>query len=1483
MIRRDIPKEKLEPLADGTLCLNGRSWLLCYGKLRSVIMHEAHKSKYSIHLGSDKMYQDIKKLYWWPNMKANIATYVSKCLTCARVKAEHQRPLGLLVQLEIPEWKWDNITMDFITKLPKLPQDKLARLYLNRIVARHGIPVSIICDRDERIQAAQDRQKSNADLKRKPMEFEVGDRVMLKVSPWKGVVRLVMPLEGIHVDDMLQFVDEPLEIMEREIKRLKRSRIPLVKVRWNSRRGPEFTWEHEDSFKKKYPHLFTNQKFWYTIKKVKDTKSYEYLLANKKFLVDADVLRKILDICPRVEGLMQISFDKATKAEGNDGSNVIRGECYRVIIMVNVIPPDYVDGVPVCEPNQHDDVHAVHEPILEDENEPELTYPYEEVNPLNPLLPASESKPDDEIEFENPIEHEDETIPAIVHKTTHALVEKKGKAKVKFYGKLILELVNQVCSSVEQGTAAMENLVKKLGKTEDMVECKKLKKELEEARIMPSKSAPMTQAAIHRMIKDSVDAAIAAERARQANVRNAASGFGQVRGQDAAPAVRECTFIGFMKCNPAVFHGVEGAVKLRRWFEKIKSVFWSSECAEGKKVKFAAATLEGPALTWWKTKVANMGLETVNQMPWTEMKQLMTADFYPIEEVDAYTRGLMNNIKGEVTSSKPVVLNEACTIKCGKFGHKVRYCKEKSVATGAKAQPIWTCYDCGEQGSNRSFMDTRLSAMLDINLIKIGASYEVELTDERVASTNTVLKGCTLNLVNRIFEINLTPIELGTFDLIIDVPVIRDFLEVFPEELPGLPPPRQVEFRIDLVAGATPVACAPHRLAPSEMKELSVQLQELLEKGFIHPSSSLWGAAILLVKKKDGSFRMCIDYRELSKLTVKNRYPFLRINNLFEQLQGLSMYSKMDLRSGYHRLCIKEEDILITAFRTRYGHFEFQVMPFGLTNAPAVFMDLMNRVCKPYLDKFIIVFNDDILVYSKDVVEHKKHLKIILELLKKERLYAKFSKCYFWLDLVQFLGHVIDRSGVHVDHVKIEAIKSWAALTMPTEVRQFLGLDGYYRRFIEELPKGMKDFMVYCDTSIKGYGAVLMQREKEALGTNLDMSTAYHLQTDGQSKRTIQTLEDMLRACVIDFGSSWDRHLPLVEFAYNNSYLTSIKAAPYEALYKRKRRSPVCWSDIRDSQLTDKRLKSLEFKVGDMVLLKVSSWKGAVRFGKYRKLSPCYIRSFKILARVGHVAYTLELPEELKEIHSAFYVSDLKKCITKDDVVVPMDEIQLDDKLHVIEEKVEVMDREVKRPKQSRIPIVKVCWISQRGPEFAWECEDQIKKNLMSFEAGVTLTYNMMMLLSPSFLTLATKESANVSDESKPKPVKKKTSSRSTRGVVIQDTQSAPKPKLATSKLKLKEDFQLNSKEEEKKDNDGDADDEDEDVDHVSDNQDTNDEDAKFESDKDEIVETVGVRMFIEQSHDEVHGGLKGGRGNTRGKRIAISIVEEEWLTEKKE
>ncbi|GJR51446.1 putative reverse transcriptase domain-containing protein [Tanacetum coccineum] len=402
-----------------------------------------------------------------------------------------------------------------------------------------------------------------------------------------------------------------------------------------------------------------------------------------------------------------------------------------------------------------------------------------------------------------------------------------------------------------------------------------------------------------------------------------------------------------------------------------------------------------------------------------------------------------------------------------------------------------------------------------------------------------------------------------------DIPVVRKFSEVFLEDLPGLPPVRQ---------------------------ELSNQLQELADRGFIRPSTSPWGAPVLFVKKKDGSFRMCIDYRELNKLTVKNRYPLPRIDDLFDQLQGLSVYSKIDLRSGYHQLRVRDEDIPKTAFRTRYGHYEFQVMPFGLTNAPAVFMDLMNHVCKPYLDKFVIVFIDDILIYSR----------------------------------------------LHVDPAKIEAVKNWASPTTPTEIRQFLGLVGI-RRFIE------------------------------------DMSMAYHPETDGQSERTIQRLEDMLRACVIDFRKGWERHLPLVEFSYNNSYHARpeiIHETTKKIVQIRQRLQAA-----RDWQRSyaNIRRKPLEFQVEDCVMLKVSPHK---------------------------VAYKLELPEEHSNVRNTFHISNLNKCLSDESHVIPMKELRLDDKLNFVEEPVEIMDREVKQLKQSRIPIIKVIWNSKRGPEFTWECED---------------------------------------------------------------------------------------------------------------------------------------------------------------------------------
>ncbi|KAG8474941.1 hypothetical protein CXB51_031650 [Gossypium anomalum] len=376
-----------------------------------------------------------------------------------------------------------------------------------------------------------------------------------------------------------------------------------------------------------------------------------------------------------------------------------------------------------------------------------------------------------------------------------------------------------------------------------------------------------------------------------------------------------------------------------------------------------------------------------------------------------------------------------------------------------------------------------------------------------------IRKGCEayLAFVSQTDEEGLTVDKVRT---------VKEFQDVFPDELPGLPPNREVEFGIDLLPGTAPVSIAPYRMAPKELVELKAQIQELLDRGFIRPSVSPWGAPVLFVKKKDGTMRMCIDYRQLNKLTIKNKYPLPRIDDLFDQLKGASVFSKIDLRSGYHQLWVKEADIHKTAFRTRYGHYEFLVMPFGLTNAPATFIDLMNRVFQPFLDQFVVGFIDDILVYSGTEVKHDEHLRTVLQVLREKELYAKFSKCEFWLREVTFLGHVVSAEGIKVDPRKIEAILEWKPPRSVSEIRSFLGLAGYYRRFVEGFsvmaapltklirkgvlfvwtekqqeaferlkkvlteapvliqPESGKDFTVYSDASHVGLGCVLMQEGK---------------------------------------------------------------------------------------------------------------------------------------------------------------------------------------------------------------------------------------------------------------------------------------------------------------------------------------------------------------------------------------------------------------------
>jgi hypothetical protein len=347
--------------------------------------------------------------------------------------------------------------------------------------------------------------------------------------------------------------------------------------------------------------------------------------------------------------------------------------------------------------------------------------------------------------------------------------------------------------------------------------------------------------------------------------------------------------------------------------------------------------------------------------------------------------------------------------------------------------------------------------------------------------------------------------------------VVNEFPDVFPEELSGMPPDRDIEFVIELKPGIAPIYKTPFRMTTPELAELKEHIRELLEKGFVHPSSSPWGAPVIFVLKKDGTQRLCVDYRALNEITVKNKYPLPRIDDLFNQVRSACVFSKIDLRSEYHQLKVRECDIPKTAFISRYGLYEFTVMSFGLTNASSYFMYMMNKVFMEYLDKFVVVFIDDILVYSRNEGEHDGHLRLVLQKLRDHKLYAKLSKCEFWLKQVAFLGHGISKGGISVDPSKVQDVLSWKAPMSVSDIRSFLGLVGYYRRFIEGfskiskpmmellekdkqfkwtpacessfqelkerlttalvlvMPNLEKPFSIYCDASGQGLGCVLMQ------------------------------------------------------------------------------------------------------------------------------------------------------------------------------------------------------------------------------------------------------------------------------------------------------------------------------------------------------------------------------------------------------------------------
>ncbi|GJV93810.1 putative reverse transcriptase domain-containing protein [Tanacetum coccineum] len=559
------------------------------------------------------------------------------------------------------------------------------------------------------------------------------------------------------------------------------------------------------------------------------------------------------------------------------------------------------------------------------------------------------------------------------------------------------------------------------------------------------KSAHTTYSAplIKKLVADSVAAALEAQAANMENTDNT----NRNTQQRETHVAKKCSYKEFMNCQPFNFKGTEGAVGLIRWFERTESVFSRSNFTEDCKVKFATGTLTEEALSWWNSFAQSIGIEEAYKIPLSEFKKLLIKKYYPRTESEkedelklwkSSSGGLPQSIEGNVTASKPQTLEEAITITQRLMDQVTKHNSVQGTNDYKRK------FDDRRTFTNNNYQNNHNNNNNNRNndhhqqqnrSQKTARAYAATPTENsRYAGNLPLCKICILHHTGPCI-VKCQTCNKGERTLHKSVSKSKQqcpWESIYAEGQECSP-------RSEHSHGSTwPSSSSPSRI-PNRFNARSDT-----NRGFIRPSTSPWGAPVLFVKKKDGSFRMCIDYRELNKLTVKNRYPLPRIDDLFDQLQGSSTYSKIDLRSGYHQLRVRDEDIPKTAFRTRYGHYEFQVMPFGLTNAPAVFMDLMNRVCKPYLDKFVIVFIDDILIYSRNKEEHADHLRIILELLKKEKLYAKFSKCDFWISIVQFLGHVIDSRGIPTLTRKMKQFTNWHRLPHPRSSASSLGRAATY-------------------------------------------------------------------------------------------------------------------------------------------------------------------------------------------------------------------------------------------------------------------------------------------------------------------------------------------------------------------------------------------------------------------------------------------------------
>nr|GEX21705.1 putative reverse transcriptase domain-containing protein [Tanacetum cinerariifolium]GEX32418.1 putative reverse transcriptase domain-containing protein [Tanacetum cinerariifolium] len=795
-----------------------------------------------------------------------------------------------------------------------------------------------------------------------------------------------------------------------------------------------------------------------------------------------------------------------------------------------------------------------------------------------------------------------------------------------------------------------------------------------------------------------------------------------------------CLYKEFLACNPKEYDGKGGSVVLTRWIEKLENVQVMSGCSVDQKVKYTIGLLVVMKCKSWKL--------SCEITPWSRMAMMhILIGFMSWRATEPKTTQKAVQISGALIDE---VVRNGSIKKVEKKGNMGESNKDKNSRNDNKrtrtGNDFASTANLGHgnqwnQTRSRAFMLGAEEARHNPNIVtgiepsELGFRYKIKIASRKLVEIDKVIKSCKLEIEGHVFDIDLIPFGHRSFDVVIGMDWLSNHKAkiICHEKLVRIPLP---DGKVLRVLGERP--------------EQKVRL---------------------LVSAKASDIVVVRDFPKGScRVNSRNSKTKVSFDQAY-RLGGALFSSKIDLRYGYHQLRVHESDILKTAFRTHYGHFEFIVIPFGLTNAPA----------------------------TRE--EHVEHLRLVLELLKKEKLHAKFSKCEFWLREVQFFGHVINGNGIHVDPSNIEAVKNWKALRTSTE-------DKLCNAPVLALPDGLEDFVVYCDASRIGLACVLMQRGKVPLkgdvrtlimdeahkskysvhpGANkmyydlrdrywwpeikkdiveyvrIAMDFVTKLPRTSSGHDTIWIIVDRLAKSAHFLPMREDYKMDRLARLYLNEivsrhgvsisiisdcgsrFTSSMRCASFKALYGRKYRLLVMWVEVEEGQLigpklvqetskkilqikdrlkatrdhhksyADKRMKPLEFSVGDYVLLKVSPWKGVVRFGKKGKLSPRFVGPFEIVEKVGHVAYQLDFPKELNGVHDTFHVSNLKKCLADPTLQVTLGEIRVDAKLNFVEEPMKILEREFKKLKRSRIGIVKVQWNSKRGPEFTWEREDQMK------------------------------------------------------------------------------------------------------------------------------------------------------------------------------